>query len=93
MMPISMDRFGSHEQRAKSHASGGLRHLVFPYRLQCRACGFEPFDVISPPPHCPKCAGHSWERFAFPGSLLAPLGGCANVGTLLRSSFTSVDAI
>lgn len=39
--------------------------------LQCSSCGFEPEDMVSPPHTCPKCHGHSWERFARPGSILA----------------------
>jgi len=38
--------------------------------LQCRACGFEPEDIITPPSICPKCHSKSWERFAKPGSIL-----------------------
>jgi rubrerythrin len=65
-----MERFGSSEPASELGASGKWRGPEFPYRLQCRACGFEPFDVIKPPSRCPKCARSAWERFAFPGSLL-----------------------
>ena len=92
-MSIAMERFGSNEQSSESLASSGLRNLVFPYRLQCRACGFEPFDVIAPPRHCPKCFRHSWERFAFPRSLLLQVDRSANDRTALRSSLASMDAI
>jgi hypothetical protein len=69
-MSIAMERFGSSEPASECRVSSGLSDRVFPFRLQCRSCGFEPFDAISPPPRCPKCAGQSWERFAYPGSLL-----------------------
>jgi len=69
-MSIAVDQFGSNEQRSETVASNGFRSAEFPYRLQCRNCGYERFDAIARPPQCPKCAGSSWERFAFPGSLL-----------------------
>jgi hypothetical protein len=85
-MSIAMERFGLNEQLSKSQASSELPNLMFPYRLQCRACGYEAIDVIAPPPHCPKCAGHSWERLAFPGSLLMQVGGSASDRTVSRSA-------
>jgi hypothetical protein len=69
-MSISMERFGMDEQRPEPLGSNGLAGPSFPYRLQCRTCGFEPQGAIIPPSRCPKCASHSWERFAFPGSAL-----------------------
>jgi hypothetical protein len=68
-MSISMERFGLHEQPAEPNGSGGLSSPQFPNRLQCRACGFEPLDVVAPP-RCPKCFSDKWERYAVPGSLL-----------------------
>jgi hypothetical protein len=91
-MSIAMERFGSNEQSSQSLASRVLRNLVFPYRLQCHACGFEPFDVSAPPPHCPKCFRDSWERFVLPGSLLLQVDRCADHPNALRSSLASVDA-
>jgi predicted Zn-ribbon and HTH transcriptional regulator len=70
MMSIAMEHFGSSEQFSEYDASSALQSPAFPYHLQCRTCGFEPLDVITPPPRCPKCMCHSWERFAFPRSLL-----------------------
>jgi len=37
--------------------------------LNCQYCGYGPASV---PPDlvCPKCGGHSWERFAIPTRLL-----------------------
>jgi predicted Zn-ribbon and HTH transcriptional regulator len=92
-MSIAIERFGSNEQSSDSLASSGLRIPVFPYRLQCHACGFEPFDAIAPPQHCPKCFRHSWERFAFPRSLLLQVDRCANDRTALRSSLASIDTV
>ena len=43
---------------------------MYPYRMQCRACGFEPLDASIAPLRCPKCATTSWERYTIPGSLL-----------------------
>ncbi|MGA2233628.1 MAG: hypothetical protein ABSH22_22195 [Tepidisphaeraceae bacterium] len=70
-MSIAMERFGSTDHQFKSLASSPSENLVFPYRLQCRACGFEADNGIVPPPRCPRCTGSAWERFALPRSLLA----------------------
>jgi hypothetical protein len=40
------------------------------HQTQCRSCGFEPEDRLTPPTRCPKCSGTAWERFALPGSIL-----------------------
>jgi rubrerythrin len=69
-MSIAMEQFGSRERRSEFRASDECPSRAFPYRLQCRACGFEPENAVTAPPRCPKCAGGSWERFALPGSLL-----------------------
>jgi predicted Zn-ribbon and HTH transcriptional regulator len=69
-MSISMKQFGSNEQLSESRVSSGSRGPVFPYRLQCRACGFEPVDAMTSPRRCPKCDGRAWERFTVPRSLL-----------------------
>jgi len=90
---ISMERFGSFEQLSESRVSSGLRGSAFPYRLQCRACGFEPVDAIIGPPRCPKCHGSAWERFAFPRNLLMNADRRANNSPALRSSFATADAI
>jgi hypothetical protein len=71
-MTISTDRFETEGRFATydpyhtplAHARVGV------FILQCRACGFEPENVVTPPPLCPKCHGKSWERFAKPGSIL-----------------------
>lgn len=65
---------------ADAFAAKGL-HLTFdPYepaiervavhQTQCRSCGYEPDDQLSPPKVCPKCRSAHWERFALPGSIL-----------------------
>jgi rubredoxin len=69
-MSIDMEHFGSTAQRTETRPQSDATSLAFPYRLQCRACGFEPEDAITPPHRCPKCAGSAWERFALPRSLL-----------------------
>jgi rubredoxin len=69
-MSIAMEIFGMTEQPAKFGASIEMPGHLFPYRLQCRACGFEPLDAIVPPPRCPKCAAGAWERLPIPRSLL-----------------------
>jgi predicted Zn-ribbon and HTH transcriptional regulator len=69
-MSISMEPFESHEQLSQSHPSNGLPALIFPYRLQCRACGFEPADAITAPQRCIKCNRSAFERFPLPKSLL-----------------------
>jgi hypothetical protein len=91
-MSIAMERFGSNEQTSELAASSRSQNPAFPYRLQCRTCGFEPFDAIAPPQRCPKCAGHSWERYAFPRSLLAHIDRRVNNNPALRSPYTRVDA-
>jgi rubrerythrin len=69
-MSIAMEQFGSQERRSESRALDGSPSRAFPYRLQCRACGFEPENAVTAPARCPKCAGSAWERFALPRSLL-----------------------
>ena len=92
-MSIAMERFGLSEQLPKSRASSGLRSAECPYRLQCRACGFEPVDAIASPLRCPKCAGSAWERFAFPRSLLMHAHQHSDDSPALRSSIARADAI
>jgi hypothetical protein len=69
-MSIAMERFGSSEKESELTPSSIVPGPNFPYRLQCRACGFEPIEVFALPASCPKCGGHSWERFASVRSLL-----------------------
>ena len=99
-MSIAMERFGSYEQLSESRVSGGMPDSAFPYRLQCRSCGFEPDDAIIAPPRCPKCHGSAWERFAFPRNLLMNADRRAdNPAEALpsapasRSSLATADAI
>jgi hypothetical protein len=70
MSTIAVAGFGWSEQSMGSRASAGGPSATIPFILQCRACGFEPADVVVPPLRCPKCSGSSWERVVIPGSLL-----------------------
>jgi hypothetical protein len=92
-MSISMQQFGSYEQLLESRVSSGSRGPAFPYRLQCRACSFEPFDAITRPLRCPKCAGSAREQFAFPANLLVNADRRVNNSSALRSSFARAEAI
>jgi hypothetical protein len=69
-MSIAMDRYNNNEQMPDDRVSSGWPGLLLPYRMQCRSCGFEPTDILTPPPFCPKCASSAWELFVSPGSLL-----------------------
>ena len=70
-MSISMDRFGSEGHFATyDPVTAGTQRSTTIFQLQCRSCGFEPEDVVTPPRLCPKCHGEAWERFARPGSIL-----------------------
>jgi len=77
-MSISMPEFSPDRSSENPGSSIGFQRVRFPYRIQCRACGFEPLDAVTPPPRCPKCAGGAWERFVIPRSLvLSATDGCA----------------
>ena len=69
-MSISMERFESKGQFVTYDPFARNISRVAIFQLQCRCCGFEPEDVVSPPKACPKCHGEAWERFAKPGSIL-----------------------
>ena len=69
-MSISMERFGSQGHFAAYDPYQDTPQRVAVFQVQCRACGFEPEDVVRPPRVCPKCHSESWERFARPGSIL-----------------------
>ena len=69
-MSISMDRFGTDGQFATFRPPAGIQPRVAMFQVQCRACGYEPDDVVTPPRLCPKCHSKSWERYARPGSIL-----------------------
>lgn len=73
-MSISMERFGSdgHFVSYNPIVAGVQRITIF--QLQCRSCGFEPEEAVTPPRLCPKCHGESWERYARPGSILDNAG-------------------
>jgi predicted Zn-ribbon and HTH transcriptional regulator len=69
-MSIAMDHHESDERQPETRVWNGLRAAVFPYRFECRTCGYEPLTALAPPPRCPKCFAGGWERFALPRSLL-----------------------
>jgi hypothetical protein len=73
-MSISMEIFGWSSINEDAHPVARIAPATFPFRLQCRACGFEPEDQVIAPRICPKCASSSWERFIKPGSLLENSG-------------------
>ena len=69
-MSISMERFGSDGHFATYHpVTAGVQRVTI-FQLQCRSCGYEPEQAVTPPRLCPKCHGESWERYARPGSIL-----------------------
>ena len=69
-MSISMERFGSHGQFQTYDPFAKSISRVAVFQLQCRCCGYEPENSIVAPKVCPKCHGESFERFAWPGSIL-----------------------
>jgi hypothetical protein len=69
-MSISMERFGSEGHFATYQPHQAQHNSVAVFQLQCRSCGYESEDVVTPPRLCPKCHAQSWERFTRPGSLL-----------------------
>jgi hypothetical protein len=77
-MSISMEHFGLQDRTIEPIASAGLRGAQFPYRVQCRSCGFEPLDAIASPWRCPKCAASAYEKYIIPGSLLIDADHRAN---------------
>jgi hypothetical protein len=69
-MSVPVEPFTSDPQSSPYATLSDAPKAVFPYRLQCRMCGFEPDDAVTPPRRCPKCHGSAWERFAFPRAML-----------------------
>ncbi len=69
-MSISMEPFasGGHYPTYSPLESAVNRVAIF--TLQCRSCGFEPYNAVVAPRLCPKCHSNAWERFARPGSIL-----------------------
>lgn len=64
------ERFLTFGQFASYDPHAATRSQTVVFQLQCRACGFEPENVMTPPRCCPKCFSEAWERFARPGSIL-----------------------
>lgn len=69
-MSISMERFGAYGQFATYDPFAASQQRITIFSIQCRCCGFEPEDAVTPPKLCPKCHGNTWERYAKPGSIL-----------------------
>ncbi len=69
-MPISNDRFAAEGLHLTYDPYEPTEHRIAVFQLQCRSCGFEPEDSVTPPRQCPKCRSNAWERFALPGSIL-----------------------
>jgi rubrerythrin len=69
-MSINMERFSSQGHFASYDPHIAVAKSVEVFTIQCRSCGFEPEQVVTPPRLCPKCHATSWERFARPGSIL-----------------------
>lgn len=69
-MPVSMDRFGSSGHFATWDPFARTPSRVAVFQIQCRSCGYDAPDTVSPPSVCPKCNGTTFERFARPGSIL-----------------------
>lgn len=69
-MSISTDSFAAEGLHLTydPYDSGEQRVAIF--QTQCRCCGFEPEDPVSPPRTCPKCSSTSWTRYTLPGSIL-----------------------
>lgn len=69
-MSISTDRFAAEGLHLRYDPYEPAIDRIAVFQMQCRSCGFEPEDSVSPPRSCPKCRSNSWERFALPGSIL-----------------------
>jgi rubrerythrin len=69
-MSIAMDNYESNVQQPETRVGSERQAPVFPYRFECRTCGYEPLNVLKPPKQCPKCFASGWQRFALPRSLL-----------------------
>ncbi len=69
-MSISMEKFASHGHFATYDPfTRGDRGMAI-FQLQCRSCGYEADNSVTPPSVCPKCHSEAWERFVRPGSIL-----------------------
>ena len=69
-MSIGNDRFAAEGLHLTYDPYTPAVQRVTVFQMQCRNCGFEPEDPVTPPKVCPKCRGNAWERFALPGSIL-----------------------
>ena len=69
-MSISMESFAAEGHFARFDPYTIPMAPVEVVKVQCRCCGFEPEDAVTPPRICPKCHSRAWERFAKPGGTL-----------------------
>ena len=69
-MSISTDRFAAEGLHLTYDPYDAGPSRVDIFQTQCRSCGFEPENTVTPPKVCPKCRSNSWERYALPGSIL-----------------------
>jgi predicted Zn-ribbon and HTH transcriptional regulator len=70
-MSISNERFAAEGLHLTYDPYEPTERRIAVFQMQCRSCGYEPEDAVTPPKTCPKCRSTSWERFALPGSILA----------------------
>lgn len=69
-MSISTDSFAAEGLHLTYDPYDAGERRVAIFQTQCRCCGFEPEDAVSPPRACPKCSSTAWSRYALPGSIL-----------------------
>lgn len=75
-------RPGPRHPRARTACRRDAEHFRVPPSLAgpkvvflwCRACGYAP-ATVPPGGVCPKCGGHSWERYALSARLVPPAAG------------------
>jgi hypothetical protein len=73
-MAIGIEPFASEGHFLSYDPFANVSVKVDMFRLQCRACGYEPDDAVVAPRLCPKCNCKSWERYTRPGSILDNAG-------------------
>jgi hypothetical protein len=77
-MSIAVEPFAPVNRFATYDPYPPLPRRIIAFAVQCHYCGFEPRDPFVHPSRCPKCHGHSWERFTRPRSLLAAVAAANN---------------
>jgi hypothetical protein len=89
MPTIGIAALGLSELSTECQVLAGRPSATIPFLLQCRACGFEPAQVVVAPLRCAKCAGSSWERVIIPGSLLRRADELAGPSARRRTSYAA----